>query len=689
MIPIKIDAIQMTVNSQMNLKSIVDWFDHNKESFYILGWSYLKNQEQIEELFYRVILKVHKELPRLKRETSFNIWLTSVFIHMCRELSADSSLKASVENEQRQDVFKALDQLKECEKEAMVLTYVIGISMEESACILNVSIEEMKARLFSGIRSLREKSGYGSHFNGCKEKHRLYIDYLGRTLDRPVKIDFEEHIYHCQNCQEDLATFQEVMLTMLELTETVEDFHVPLDFMEKVKGRLAEKDKRRQLKIKKYKKRGLIFTGVFAVFMCLGIFTGWFSYLYYSLTEEDQQLRQFLQHNLGERLNLEAESDGVKITIKSVIADDIQTLIFYEIEDMNEDNQYMMNYYDGVKVENENKIMNLGSHPKYYPPDQNNEEKNVYQGKISLLPLVTDSETIKLKITRLQKLNDDPSNPDQFGGNGEMEYGRGEWNFEIPVTKSPSIEYSLDKEIEMEGIAVRIKKLTIAPTATILHYGIKNLQPEKRIEFVNFDSIEVNKKKIEIDQYRGSYPDLQLDRGWSSFQTHFDPLFKEKPKEVKVKFGSISLWIDDYKTIDLDDSKKYPQSFEYAGSTISIDKVETGGQSKLVLSDNNIKNRQYESFHFRFIGEDGTEESTMGMNINSETVIVDKSGKEYDLNDLSVPFEQLEWPRFFTTVHNIELYNNSTGEKVIPKRLEIFGYNTTKYVDDVVEVLVD
>ncbi|WP_313798850.1 DUF4179 domain-containing protein [Cytobacillus sp.] len=687
MIPIKIDSNPITANCQMSLKSIVDWFDQNKESFYILGWSYFRSQEQMEELFYRVILKVHKELPRFKRETSFDIWLTSVFIHTSRELSADSSLKASEESEKRQDVFKALDQLKECEKEAMVLTYVIGISMEESAYILNVSIEEMKARLFSGIRSLREKSGYGSHFDGCKEKHRLYIDYLGRTLDRPIKIDFEEHLYHCQNCQEDLATFQEVMLTMLELTETVEDFQVPLDFMEKVKGRLAEKEKRRQLKLKKYKKRGLFLAGAFTVFLCIGFFTGWFSYLYYSWTEEDQQLRQFLQHNLAERLNLEKESDGVKITIKSVIADDIQTLIFYEIEDMNEDNQYMMNNFDGVKVENENKIMNLGSYPKYYPPDQNNEEKNVYQGKISLLPLKEDSGTIQLKVTRLYKLVQDSTNPDPFSRHGEFGFANGEWSFEIPVTKSPSYEYLLDKEMEMEGIPLRINKLTIAPTATILHYGFQNINPEKRIEFINFDHLEVNKKIVENNPYIGSYPDYQQGRGWSSFQTHFDPLFKEKPKEVHVKFGSVYLWIDDYKTIDLDDSKKYPQSFQYAGSTISIDKEEDGDMRKIVLSNHQVENRQYESFQFQFIEEDESNMGSMGM--DTEWVILDRNGKQYDMNNMEVAVDQLDQLRHFITVQNIEWNKDNSGEYVFPKKLEIFGYNTTKYVDNVVKVLVN
>jgi DNA-directed RNA polymerase specialized sigma24 family protein len=192
MIPAKID-------------SIVDWFNQHLQSFYALGWSYLRSQKQMEELFYRTIIKVHREMRQNKNETSFEMSVTSIFIHTCRELSDNSSLLASEESEPRQDLFKALDQLKEYEKDVMVLTYIKGISKEEAAHLLQISEEKMKEYLFSGIRSLRKVMGYGSTFNGCKEYHMNYLDYFERTMDRTKKIDLEKHLYHCQNCQEDLA----------------------------------------------------------------------------------------------------------------------------------------------------------------------------------------------------------------------------------------------------------------------------------------------------------------------------------------------------------------------------------------------------------------------------------------------------------------------------------------------------
>ncbi|WML50159.1 sigma-70 family RNA polymerase sigma factor [Neobacillus sp. PS3-34] len=532
MIPAKIDnPISITTIREKGVESIVDWFDQHKQSFYALGWSYLRNQQQMEELFYRSIIKIHKELPRFKRETSFEMWVTSIFIHICREFSDDRRLQASEEGEQHKDLFKALDQLKKFEKEALVLTYVKGFSQEEAAHLLQVSVETMKEHLFSGIQSLKKEMGYGSSINGCKEYHKDYIDYLERTLDRSKKIDFEVHIYHCQDCQEDLATFQDVMLN---LTERIKDLHVPSGFMENVKDKLAEVENHRQQKNKKRKRMGLVFVSVFALLMGTGYFSGAFTNLYYTWTEKDLELRAFLQHGLGERLNLEAESNGVKIKIKSAIADDVQTLVFYEIEDTKEKNQYVINYDDGVFVENENEIMSPVTYPRNYPPDLksevNNEEKNVYQGKISLLRLTAKNGTIKLKITKLQKLIRDSSDRNGFRPNEKMEYKTGEWNFEIPLTKQPSIEYALDKETEVEGIPVRFDKLTIAPTATILQYGITNKQSEKRIAALNFDNLEVNNKKVKADMYGSSFFNLQQGMNWRTFQMQFDPLLEKNQK---------------------------------------------------------------------------------------------------------------------------------------------------------------
>lgn len=688
MIPAKIDSNSIAPIRERDLESIIDWFDQHKQSFYLLGLSYIRNQQQMEDLFYETIIKVHKQLSRFKRDTSFETWVTSIFIHICRELSYDKSLLARVETEPRQDFFKALDCLKENEKDAVVLTYVKGMSKEEVAHLLQVSENKIKGILFSGIQSLRIEMGYGPTFNGCKEYHKEYINYLERTLDRPRKIDFEKHLYHCQDCQEDLASFQDVMLTMLNLPDRLEDFHVPVDFIENIEARLAEKEKHRQKRNKKRIRKGFVFAGVFVLLIGIDFFTGAFSNLYYNWTEKNQELRGFLQHDLGERLNLEDESDGVKIKIKGAIADEVQTLVFYEIEDTKKDAQYMMDNFDGVFVENQYEIMDGEGYQGFYPPDlesdMNKEEKNVYHGKIGLQPINTDNGTIKLQISKLQKINSDSA--EQNGGMGFQIMGDkiGKWTFEIPVTKKPSVEYALKGETQVEGIPVRFDKLTIAPTTTVLHYDINMEQPNKQIDNLNFNHLQVNDKKVKVDMYARSFFDTQLDVNWISYQRHFSPLFGEKPKEVNVQLESAQLTFDDHHIIELDSSKDYPQTFEYAGSTISIDKVEAGQPAKVVISDHGIENRAYETLHFQIFGED--ENAINSMEMYTEGVLIDKNGVVYDYNKNPIIYEEIEQPRHFITELSVELQNDRTGEKVNPKRLEIYGYDAIKYLDDLVKI---
>lgn len=343
--PISIGAIQ-----EKGIQSVVDWFEGHKEYFYKLGWYFVQNQQQMEELFYQSILKVHKEFPRYKGNLSFKVWVTSIFIRNIRELS---SLPDSEEMDPRREVFAGLDQL---EKDALILTYVTGFTLEETAQILDVSAEKIKPLLFSGIQSARKQLD-GSDYHGCEQFQKHYIDYLEKSMERPAKIEFEIHLYNCRDCQEDLASFQEVAMTRLNHIEGDNDLNVHPQLMENVKKRLSDQKEHRQLKFKIRKKWALGFASIFAFIVAIGFITGAFPKVYYAWTEDDVYLREFLQEGFGQRLNLEAESDGVKVKIKGVVADDIQTLVFYEIHDMEEDKQFFMTFEDGLAVVNEFDIM--------------------------------------------------------------------------------------------------------------------------------------------------------------------------------------------------------------------------------------------------------------------------------------------------------------------------------------------
>lgn len=684
MIPAKVEPTSANTISELGPESIVDWFEQHKQSFYSLGRFYLSNQQQMEELFYQVILKSQKGLARMKNVTSFDTWVTSVFIQTCWELSEDKNAQTLKESNEKHDITQALNRLSKYEKETIILTYVKGISKEDVAHLLQVPLEKINEFLFSGIQSLKKEMGYETATNGCKEYYPYYIDYLERTLERPQKINLEKHVYHCQNCQADLATFQDMMFMMKNITERLEDFHVPLDFMGNIKKKLAELENQKQLRNKKRKKIGFIMAGVFSFLLALGVVTGMFKNLYYTWTEDDVQLRAFLQEDLGEKLDLVAEDEGIKITIKSAIADDYQTLVFYEIEDTNEDNQYMLDSYNGVFLRTENASMNRGTNLRYSPPDLesdlNKEKKNVYHGKVSLEPISKDSGDVKLIITQVQKL---VQNSDFMG----MESKSGDWKFEFSITKHPSVEYALDEEIEVEGVPLRFEKLTLAPTTTILKYGLDTSSLEQRLNALTFDALEVNGKNMKADVYGSAYYGGAHEMGWDILEAYFDPLIGENLKELSVQLGLMQLWNEEQKVIELDASEEYPQTFEYAGSTISIDKVEIGHPTEVIISNHDIENREYDSFDFNILTAD--ENEFPAMEIDSEGVIIDKNGKHYDMNDPTLKYDELEEPRFLQTEQTYRLRSQTNiGESVIPTKLEIYGYQTMKYLNEWVEIPV-
>ncbi len=696
MITAETDPLLVSGMRESDLESIVEWFAQHKKSLYTLCWSYLNNQQVMEEAFHRSIVQVYDGLQRFKKDTSFESWVTSIFINNCRDLS-NKNLKNSLqvskeikENEQTHAIFNALAQLKDLEKAAIVLTYINELPLEESALILKLPVDTVKSHLFYGIKLLREELGYGKYFDGCKEYHKHYIDYLGRTLNRPEKVDFEIHIFHCQDCQNDLSSFQDVILSLLRVKE---DVNLPSGFMEKVKDRVAETAKNRRMRKKKRKSIGLVFASILTLIICIGFVTNSFANIYYSWVDwrnhEDEQLRAFLKNDLGERLNMEEVSNGVKVKIKSAVADDVQTLIYYEIEDTNQENRYMMNPYEGVGIENEFDVMSREAQPRYSPPvlqkEVQNEKKNVYKGTLSLLPISADNGTIELKISKLQKLVQDPSKGAAYD---DLEFTEGNWNFDIPVTKHPSIVHQLDNEVELDGIPIRLDKLTIAPTATILHFSYQNQIAEKQVNMISFDSLETKNKKVKADPFGGNmYMDSYQPRGWNSGQASFESLYFEDPKEVSIQFGSIRLSVENKKEIDIDVSKDFPQTFEYAGSTISIDKVKVGKPTEMVMTYDATENRVFETLQFQILGENEQEIVSMGM--NGDGVIMDKKGNIYNPNEVQFPFENLDHPRYFETKRSIELFNDNSGGQIIPKKLEIQGYNTTKYIDEAVKVSLD
>ncbi|MCC3357237.1 DUF4179 domain-containing protein [Bacillus sp. REN16] len=657
MIIAETDPVIIKMIREKDMGAIVNWFDIRKDSFYKLAWTYLENVTDIQDVLYDVIIKVQSNIRKQRKDVELEKWVIFLIMEECKK-----------------------KRLKEDLDDALILTYVQGYSQQDVAEILEISVESVRNQLYKGIQRL----------TGFKEGHHQekFIDYLSRTLDRLEKIEFEIHLHTCQACQNGLAAIQDTIFTLIDDVKTIE---VQEDFFNDVITRLKRID---EVKRKKKKKRTTIGIGIASslfLLLLIGYATNAFSYVYYSWLDwqgkEDEQLIAYLKSGIGEPLNLVQENNGVKVTIKSAIADDYQTLIYYEVESIEQEEHYGINFWNGVSIENEGEILENLSYPiNQLPVQPVKSGENVVKGTFSLLPIKKEDETIKLNISKLQKVGRSASIDDWLDPYDESTFIRGTWKFEIPVIKQPSIEHTLVEKATIDGIPFEFKKLIFAPTVTLLKYTTESGNNKKFIHEINIAEIETEKKTVKPDPFSGNVQLFETGDG-ISFLTRFDSLYFENAKEFSIHFSSFSYYVSDSFQVDIDMTQPFPQTFEYLGSDISVDKVELGMPTKIEITAPMHEGRKFESIHFNIVSPNNTSAMSMGIT-DIQGVLVDRKGKIYNRDEYSfnANMDVIDRPRHYETKVLIEIHNDVSEEEIIPGWLQIQGYQGTTYLDEVINL---
>ncbi|MEI5905567.1 DUF4179 domain-containing protein [Bacillus spongiae] len=684
------DAMLLGNIRKKNMDAIITWFDQRKHLFYKTGFVFLRNTQEVEEAFYQSIVTVYGQVHRQKKDNYLEAWMTSIFIKECQSItkSENSVLISEEESKTSQSFIHALSKLESHFKEPIVLAYLLGLTLDEVAHILQVSIETLKSRLFTGIRLLQKESP-----KSCIDVHGKFIDYLGRSLPRAEKIELEIHLQTCEGCRHELAAFQD---TILSLSSKTDDIQIPASLIENIKNKVTETERRKE-KLKRKKTKWMVVASSFACLLIfLGFVTNGFTSVYYAWEDwqqqEDELLREYYKSGLGERLNLEKESNGVKVTIKSAIADEFQTLIYYEIEDTTGENQYVVPHYDdGVTIENEQEIMNTNV-LKIFPPNhfeeiEKNQNKNVYNGIISLYPIISDNETLELRLTQLMKVVQSSNAVEAWRNTyEESEFTQGDWRFDIPVKKHSSIAHELDIETEINGIPFTFDTLTIAPTVTLLDYSFDVDENNKRKEFT-FGSLESRKKKA---QFKGNHLKNYLNGDSTSSQASFETIYFEELTDLKIPFLVMGTHTDHSETFPIDVSKDFPQTFQYLGNTISIDKVTVGNPTEIVLTDAPPESRAYNGLGFYIKPPEQEADGRFSIEHEVEGFYFDKNGNKYEKDEISYDSETFSQLRFLSTTHNLTYsYPKSSDKQFIPEEIIIYGYSTSEFLDDVVNISID
>ena len=153
--------------------------ERHQDRVYGLAWRLLGSAEEAREAAQDTFLQALAALPRFRGEAAFSTWLYRIAVNACNarrqkhrtdHVSLDggdqavaaaaktpSSLDLLVRHERHQRLHRAIDQLGDQYRTAVVLHYFQDLSYEETARAMDLPIGTVKVRLHRAKRLLLNK----------------------------------------------------------------------------------------------------------------------------------------------------------------------------------------------------------------------------------------------------------------------------------------------------------------------------------------------------------------------------------------------------------------------------------------------------------------------------------------------------------------------------------------------------
>lgn len=142
-----------------------------KDNYYKLAYFYMKNEHDALDILQEMIVVVYKEIPKLKKLSSFYIWSKKILVNLCKkelfknnrfeEIDEGLSLEEEgfKEAENRIYLKTLIENLNENQKEAIKLKYYLDYSYEEIANFLEIPLGTVKSRINKGLNKIRKNIG--------------------------------------------------------------------------------------------------------------------------------------------------------------------------------------------------------------------------------------------------------------------------------------------------------------------------------------------------------------------------------------------------------------------------------------------------------------------------------------------------------------------------------------------------
>lgn len=503
----------------------------------------------------------------------------------------------------------------------------------------------------------------------CEACREHLIDYIDKNINIENKVLIDEHTEICSNCRKELQILQSVVY---KLGKDSEEIVIPSDFISNLhKGRRLV-----SLSPVRRKKRSLrlLIAAALTFTMSIALISGAPNLIRQLISNGSPNIESSAEASLytGEKLNLSQTENNVKITVTDVVADDINTLINYTVEDMTSEKRPLVCYFSDTSIaerwgEAASPLLTMNS----------SYNDNIFHGTLVILPIDTKEKTIHLTFNGIRDIT-----------NGSPELVEGNWTFEIPIKRYQSKTFEINKTIHAGGYNIDINKLIVAPTVTKLLFNCRGGSEKEKVNGLQDLSIIVDGK--EYTSYGNSLRE-NFPLAFGNNEMSFESIYSVTPKNIEIKIRRLQTFISNRKEFTLYLDEPTPQEFDYLGSKITVDnlKVDTTINFDLLTPS---ENREYEKLEFGFTYNNGDTSDVYFSAVGEsfEDIYIDETGIKYPTGFDAPDWQQQRAKKAVLFINNQHL-SLTPSSKINLKNIKtikmiIDGYLKTKFLDESIKI---
>lgn len=158
-----------------------------EKRIYNTAFRYMGSEADAYDMAQESLIKIYKKLPTYRSDASFLSWAYRICVNTCLDglrkrkktpvptdyiengaetgFSMPSPEKYAVSSENKETLQKAINALVEEQKSVIILRDINGLSYEEVAQCLEISVGTVKSRICRGRQKLREMLGAAADWN--------------------------------------------------------------------------------------------------------------------------------------------------------------------------------------------------------------------------------------------------------------------------------------------------------------------------------------------------------------------------------------------------------------------------------------------------------------------------------------------------------------------------------------------